>query len=196
MLWTQENLDALPKSRKEALAIGAKYYFLNKVCPHGHNDRRTADNGTCVPCIRIRTAPHEKTEKRKEQKRKYGKRYRASGKGKASAKKYAQSEKGKAKKRAYNATTKGKECNRNSELKKNFGITISEFKELICLQHNKCAICNTEFEEGKNAHMDHCHESGKNRGILCFTCNAALGMFKDNPKTLQSAIRYLRRHSI
>ena len=55
----------------------------------------------------------------------------------------------------------------------------------------KCAICRSDVELMQSA-IDHNHNTGAFRGILCKTCNRALGMFRDDPKILQSAIEYLQ----
>lgn len=62
----------------------------------------------------------------------------------------------------------------------------------ILMEKEKCEICN-ERVEGKNKHIDHCHESQFVRGILCHRCNLGLGYFKDNELRLFSAIAYLRK---
>ncbi|WP_405446330.1 endonuclease domain-containing protein [Streptomyces achromogenes] len=41
------------------------------------------------------------------------------------------------------------------------------------------------------AHVDHCHETGRVRGVLCFSCNAALGQFKDQPDVMRRAAAYV-----
>lgn len=54
----------------------------------------------------------------------------------------------------------------------------------------KCAICG----ERETKHVDHCHDSGRLREILCVGCNLGLGGFRDNPEFLSKAIAYLRKH--
>lgn len=59
-------------------------------------------------------------------------------------------------------------------------------------QMGRCAICSTPFDEDR-PHVDHDHESGKVRGLLCSLCNPGLGFFKDDPELLEAAVRYLDR---
>jgi DNA-directed RNA polymerase subunit RPC12/RpoP len=72
------------------------------------------------------------------------------------------------------------------------------FVSLAKSQDFKCAICGTEFllynEQNKTARtgcLDHDHQTGKVRGILCDTCNRGLGLFQDDPKLLINAKEYL-----
>ena len=87
---------------------------------------------------------------------------------------------------------------RNSALEKRvkkFGITVDKYNNFVSIQNNSCAICNKPKElfegMGNNFHIDHCHTSGKVRGLLCSNCNTGLGQFKDNIKSLENAIQYL-----
>lgn len=59
-------------------------------------------------------------------------------------------------------------------------------------QEGRCAICNrTEEEAGSTFHLDHCHTTGKLRGLLCGKCNRGIGYLNDDVKLLSSAIDYL-----
>lgn len=68
-----------------------------------------------------------------------------------------------------------------------YGLTVEEFNDMVLGQESRCAICNEERE----LHIDHCHSSGKVRGLLCLQCNTALGNMNDSVETLQRAIEYL-----
>lgn len=73
--------------------------------------------------------------------------------------------------------------------------TFKEVVQMIEDQNNQCAICLKEFDsEDRHAiNIDHCHKTGRVRGILCQTCNRGLGQFKDNVDILNSAIKYLEK---
>lgn len=75
-----------------------------------------------------------------------------------------------------------------------YGITEIQFEDLSKKQEGKCDICMKSLEGPKNCHIDHNHETKEVRGLLCSSCNKALGLFKENPDTLQAAINYLHRH--
>jgi hypothetical protein len=78
-----------------------------------------------------------------------------------------------------------------SNLKK-YGLTIDEYYEMEQAQDYRCAICHTNEPGGRGRwHVDHDHDTGKVRGLLCIHCNLGLGHFKDSPTFLDAAIRYL-----
>lgn len=75
-------------------------------------------------------------------------------------------------------------------LKKQYGLTLEDFDAILERQGHACAICHRE-QVGMRMHVDHCHATGKVRGVLCSNCNAGLGLFSDNPDRLLAAIDYL-----
>lgn len=78
-----------------------------------------------------------------------------------------------------------------STFKHRYKINEEELLNFIEKQNNKCAICNTELTN--EFLIDHCHTTNKVRGLLCRDCNFAIGLFKDNIKTLENAIQYLSK---
>lgn len=78
-------------------------------------------------------------------------------------------------------------------LKRKYGLTEDGFAELLASQGGGCAICGTTEPGGRaqQFHVDHHHETGTVRGILCTNCNSGLGQFKDDPSLLEAAVRYL-----
>ena len=90
-----------------------------------------------------------------------------------------------------------KKYERSYRLKKKYGITLDDYNKMLTDQDNKCAICKTSKplpnKKSYNGwHVDHCHTTGKIRGILCHTCNPSLGAFKDDINILKNAIKYLQ----
>ena len=71
-----------------------------------------------------------------------------------------------------------------------YGIEEHDYLALLAKQNSRCAICNTDLMV-VGEHVDHCHTTGKIRGILCRQCNVAIGMFKNDPFLVQKAIDYL-----
>jgi hypothetical protein len=78
-----------------------------------------------------------------------------------------------------------------------YGITVEQHQELFDTQGGVCAICGlaeTRLRAGKVQQLcvDHDHDTGEIRGLLCCACNRGLGAFRDNAESLQSASRYVR----
>lgn len=80
-------------------------------------------------------------------------------------------------------------------LKKRYGITLEWYEQTLKDQNHACAIClKPSSFKIKSLYVDHCHETGKIRGLLCMRCNATLG-YSDSIARLESAIAYLKKHS-
>lgn len=76
-------------------------------------------------------------------------------------------------------------------LKRAHGISLARYCEILAEQEYRCRICYKPFNSPKATHIDHCHKTGKIRGILCQKCNNALGLLEDSKEILSSALRYL-----
>lgn len=82
---------------------------------------------------------------------------------------------------------------RKNHLKRFFDLTPEEFNEKLASQDYKCAICYTTEPKGPANQwcVDHNHDTGQVRGLLCDNCNRGLGHFKENSEALIRAIKYL-----
>jgi hypothetical protein len=84
---------------------------------------------------------------------------------------------------------------REQALKRMYGITQQDYDVMLTEQNNQCAICKTTEPGGRHTSnyfvVDHCHNTGKVRKLLCHHCNTALGLVGDNIGTLQAMIEYL-----
>jgi hypothetical protein len=82
-----------------------------------------------------------------------------------------------------------------------YGISIGDYAEMYRKQDGKCAICHqpetTMDYRGtkKDLAVDHCHETGAVRELLCYSCNSMLGQAKDNVEVLLAGADYIRKHS-
>lgn len=83
-----------------------------------------------------------------------------------------------------------KECSSARHLISKYGMTSEDKTRMYQHQNNSCAICQTEIAL-KEIHVDHCHATGKVRGLLCGACNKALGLLKDDPERCIVMARYL-----
>ena len=72
--------------------------------------------------------------------------------------------------------------------RRKFNLTEEQYQQMLQNQHGHCAICPTT----EDLVVDHCHDTGKVRGLLCRKCNVALGMFADSKDKLEAALNYLK----
>ncbi len=72
-----------------------------------------------------------------------------------------------------------------------FGITVEDWARMFNAQAGKCAACRRYFESSKHTHVDHCHTTGKVRGLLCQGCNKAIGNMRDNVNSVIKLAIYL-----
>ena len=77
--------------------------------------------------------------------------------------------------------------NRVQHLKRRYGLTEAERDQLIASQGGVCCICLA----APATQVDHCHETGRVRGVLCFNCNSGLGLLRDDPEAMDRAADYL-----
>jgi hypothetical protein len=99
---------------------------------------------------------------------------------------------------------------RQSHLRLKYGMTEDDYHALLARQGGRCAICSATKESRQSSRrrvyarndpkqdyrlcIDHCHQSGKVRGVLCSRCNSLIGQAKDDPAVLLAAAQYLLRH--
>lgn len=80
-----------------------------------------------------------------------------------------------------------------NQRKHKYGITQEQHDALLEAQDFRCAMCLSDVPKGRGSwHVDHCHATGRVRGLLCQPCNMALGLLNDNPDTLLRAVAYLK----
>lgn len=117
-----------------------------------------------------------------EEKRAKDKRYRAKHKKELAARH-----------KRWRATENGRERIRAIEMRHKYGLTMEAFEAIIAGQGGVCAICGSSEWGHLGPVVDHNHETGDIRGVLCFGCNAALGLVHDNPNTTRGMTAYLER---
>lgn len=92
---------------------------------------------------------------------------------------------------------KNKKGRRIKDLKNKYNITLEDYNNLFTKENGRCHICNlSESRKGthgkiKRLSVDHCHKTGKVRGLLCQRCNSVLGYIEDNKNLLKQMIKYL-----
>ena len=131
----------------------------------------------------------ENKERLKEVRKEYSKIYRLENKDKIKEydKQYRFKNKDKAKKyqKEYNLKTK-------------YNLTPDQYNKMLSDQNNSCKVCNIKFNiniKMITPHVDHCHTTGKIRGLLCMNCNTSLGFLKEDTKIMQKLIEYVKEHN-
>ncbi len=91
--------------------------------------------------------------------------------------------------------SRSKEYDLEYQMKKNYGIGFFEYDAMLESQKGLCAICSLPPPDHhkKRLNIDHCHTSGRVRGLLCDACNRGIGLLKDSPDLMLKAISYLAR---
>ena len=81
---------------------------------------------------------------------------------------------------------------RDYRLRTKYGITLEHYNEMLSDQGGKCVVCGATKEENKKGlAVDHCHETGNVRALLCGNCNCALGFIKENSEIARSLADYI-----
>ncbi|MFD9637263.1 endonuclease VII domain-containing protein [Streptomyces violascens] len=84
------------------------------------------------------------------------------------------------------------ELQRAWRFKNSYGITLHDYDRLLLEQGGVCAICQgPSGSASTRLHVDHCHVTGRVRGLLCRPCNKGIGAFRDRSGAIRSAISYL-----
>jgi RNA polymerase subunit RPABC4/transcription elongation factor Spt4 len=91
---------------------------------------------------------------------------------------------------------KTKEIKKWQTITRKYNLTKDDFDKLFESQGKRCPICWTSEFTQWTLNVDHCHVSGKVRGILCNKCNLGLGAFDENPDTMSRAIDYVALHAV
>lgn len=82
---------------------------------------------------------------------------------------------------------------------KRYGVTAAEYEHMLLTQKGHCAICGEDPPAHRDGRaklaVDHCHKTGKVRGLLCAWCNAALGYLKEDLARVAAVTKYLRKHA-
>ena len=90
-----------------------------------------------------------------------------------------------------------RERGRMENLKYNYGITVQQYEEMFVAQGGVCLVCgqpetvlNGHTKEVQSLHVDHCHKTGRVRGLLCQACNTAFGAMKEDPERIRLLLAY------
>lgn len=165
---------------------------MNQVSKYMNSNNLSKRERQKIADKKYRNSPHGKAkliEDRKTAERKgYMKNYHISTGQKSKQKIYRETERA----RSLRGIRETPERKRQWLLNK-YNLTVEDYNLLLEKQNNLCAICGGISNGRWNClFVDHCHKTGRVRGLLCFKCNTAIGMLDDNTDSLNRAIEYLK----
>lgn len=167
-------LESFAKTRREAKALGAKWYLTGEPCSRGHFSKRSTARGSCNECrtLEFRYARYRRPEDEQEWKAKYW------AKPENRARRLANM-------RANKTGRNKRRYNRRKAL-----------RELLAdrPKPDTCDVCSS-VGDSHGIHFDHCHMTAQFRGWLCGRCNVALAMARDNPQILRKLADYVEGHN-
>lgn len=139
---------------------------------------------------RVKELDQSRTEESRERHKETGQQWRA-----AQSAKDKERRREAARRRRAEQKEQVRETQRRYDLKRGYGMTPEEYDALVRQQNAGCAICGRGPEKRLLA-VDHCHRTGKVRGLLCHKCNPGIGIFCDDPELLRKAASYLEQHKL
>jgi hypothetical protein len=182
------------KNRLKAIEEGKKTYTSETICKHCGSYEKYVSTSNCAPCS-IKSGLEKLNNKElmepyrtNEKKKKKLDNWREENPEKYQNQYMNDIVREKCKEYYHN----NKDSVKNTYLQTNYKITLEDYNLLLEKQNEKCKICNRDCSTGKSLAVDHNHETGKVRGLLCKNCNIGLGMFFDNLDFLESAVLYLK----
>lgn len=194
-----------PATGLRARELGQTLYFTGKRCLKGHLSPRYASSGNCVECIakaRGKASINLKGRSSKRSDLNHQAALQAIDSGKLEYFSDAACPYGHY--RRYVTTNNCIDCDflqrkkrakkaKWARIKKEYGLSENDVIQMLASQKYQCAICEVSLE--KNHHIDHCHLSGKVRGLLCQKCNQAIGLLKERQDLFAKAAQYIRDHN-
>lgn len=193
----------LPSSMSEAIKLGVTYFFTGKACKNGHVQPRYTKGGRCYWCTRENQATRlgqtftARTSKRLA-------RATRDAASKNSAMFYVPTKPCKnGHSKRFSSSGNCVECfiiskerrkdkAKVSRIKAQYGLSEDQHTALYNKQEMSCAICRVAHPNKFSMHVDHCHRTGKVRGLLCQKCNQAIGLLRDDQMIIAAALEYVK----
>ena len=162
-----------PRNKDRDLALEeGRLHYTGMPCKKCGNTLRYVNNGGCVDCCKDHTT---------EAKLRAAKNYSTSKKGREHQKKQRQ---------------KRVDYQKGFNLQKLYGITLDDYNKMLTEQNHSCKICERHVDEfDRTLAVDHCHTTGKVRGLLCSNCNTALGLMKEDVGNIMKMVEYVSRNA-
>lgn len=190
--------DSLPIGGKSAFECGSPYY-RGRPCKRLHDGLRYTKGGACVQCTREGSARSRGADPASVIPRadRVAKRTQALGSTyiPASPCRHGHLLRWVSTNNCVECDKAGRKRHKLSgkfaRIKREYGISRESYLALVRSQNSRCAICLEKHDDHFLLHVDHCHDTGLIRGLLCQRCNQAIGLMRDKPELMLSAARYL-----
>ena len=88
-----------------------------------------------------------------------------------------------------------KACSVSAQYFTRYGITLEQYNDMLQKQRGVCAICESACPSGRSLAVDHDHNTGRVRALLCAPCNTAIGKLRDDPALIRRAADYVEKHN-
>jgi hypothetical protein len=189
--------DTIPETRAAAAAIGARQY-RGSPCKRAHAGLRYTKGGACIECVRIARGGWEKSRRRSAENMSLSLDARSGGRTTYFAtrpcrhghfERFVVSNNCIACNRA--ALERGKIIRKFARIRGEYGLDREAYLALVSEQRSSCRICGFNEPDHFKLHVDHCHDTGRVRGLLCGPCNQGIGLMRHSSERLRHAIVYL-----
>lgn len=195
----------LPATGFRARELGQTLYFTGKRCLKEHLSPRYASSGNCVECIanaRGKVSINSSGRSSKRSAVNHAAALTAIASGALEYLSDAACPHGHY--RRYVTTNNCIDCDVDSRakrakkarwarVKKEYGLSELDVAQMLNKQNCQCVICGINIETGY--HIDHCHSTGKVRGLLCQKCNQAIGLLQESESLFFKAAQYIKEHN-
>ena len=196
----------MPATALRARQLGVMHYFTGMPCKRGHISPRYASSGNCAQCIaekRGQAFINIKGRSSKRDSTNQGLAIKAVEAGATTYESTTACPQGHITR--YVGSNNCVECSRMQmekraessrwkRIERLYSITKDQYMSMLFNQKEECAICSKKMQE-KEVHVDHCHQTGRVRGLLCSRCNQAIGLLDEDLERINMAAEYIKGHS-
>ena len=187
----------VPATHAAAVAVGARHY-RGSPCNRGHSGLRYTKGRNCVECVRIARGGWQKSGRRSAENMTLALEAQSNGRTTYNATRpcrHGHFER-------YIASNNCVECNRLAlqrgkikgkftRIRSEYGLDREAYLAMVLEQQSSCRICGRHEPDHFKLHVDHCHDTGRVRGLLCGPCNQGIGLLRHSSERLRLAISYL-----
>lgn len=186
-----------PTTHAEAVAVGCRHYLGNP-CKRGHAGLRYTKGRSCVECVRIARGGWRNARRRSDANMTLA--LEAGREGRTTYTATRPCRRGHFER--YVGSNNCVKCNRITierqkvaqkfnRIRSEYGLNREAYLAMVREQQSSCRICGRHEPDHFKLHVDHCHDTGRVRGLLCGPCNQGIGLLRHSPERLKVAIEYL-----